>query len=77
MPLWLWPLALWSAHFDLLSDMDELNTSVSTMELVEDEAALQAINPLEAERHKYVVRYEHADRAFGVQHMEESPHLEN
>ena len=54
--------ALWVAHFDLLSQLDELGTAVSTMELVESEEALALINPLEAERHKYVVRYEHAER---------------
>ena len=54
--------ALWSSHFDLLSQLDELTQGVSTMELVESEEALRKINPLEAERHKYVVRYEHAER---------------
>ena len=42
--------------------MDELNTSMDTMELVEDEHQLKRIAPLEAERHKYVLRYEHAER---------------
>ena len=32
------------------------------MELVDTDEALRKINPLEAERHKYVVRYEHAER---------------
>ena len=54
--------SLWAAHFDLLSQLDELGQSVSTMELVDTEEALRKINPLEAERHKYVVRYEHDER---------------
>ena len=49
--------ALWVAHFDLLSQLDELTTAVTTMELVKTAEEMEALAPIEAERHRFVGLY--------------------
>ena len=54
--------ALWVAHFDLLSQLDELTTAVTTMELVKTAEEMEALAPIEAERHRFVGLWEYAER---------------
>jgi hypothetical protein len=53
---------LWVAHFDLLSQLDELTTAVTTMELVKTAEEMEALAPIEAERHRFVGLWEYAER---------------
>ena len=55
--------ALWAAHFDLLSQLDEVGQCVRMMELVQTPDELERLAPLEAERHLYVGVWEYDERA--------------
>ena len=53
---------VWKAHFDLLSQLDEIRQSMTVMSRVQTEEELREHAPLEAERHLYVGAWEHDER---------------